>query len=244
MTTRAFQSETVQLLVGDPAVDYSVHKDLLCHYSSYFRGAYNSSFQEAESNVFKLDSEDPGIVGKFVHWVYFQTLDEEEEGEQGEQEETLISHDRPVEAAVKKKARAQISGMIQLWLFADRRGVPLLQDMALDTLHDLQITHSRTYSNIISLYDNTCEGSLLRYYFIDVYARSKKQCEDRMRLRQPDVMVPEFLCDVARNLMRLRDAEGAWSSWQSLDPAGYHILESEASTNWKQDPGKRLKTAT
>ena len=49
------------LLIGDPALEFIVHKDLLIHFSGYFRAAYNSNMSEAQSNTFTLGDEEPDL---------------------------------------------------------------------------------------------------------------------------------------------------------------------------------------
>lgn len=54
-----------------------MHKDLLCHYSSFFRAALTGGFHEAMTHEITLDEEDPKIFDIFVNSLYTGRLYEE-----------------------------------------------------------------------------------------------------------------------------------------------------------------------
>ena len=47
-----------------------IHERLICHYSSYFKGACQSGFAESLSKQFDLADDDPVAFKLFVHWMY------------------------------------------------------------------------------------------------------------------------------------------------------------------------------
>jgi hypothetical protein len=55
------------------AKKFHVHKDVICHYSEYFRAAFNGRWIEAEEDV-KLEDIDVEVFELFVHWLYAQEL--------------------------------------------------------------------------------------------------------------------------------------------------------------------------
>jgi hypothetical protein len=63
----------VKISIGPDKKIYTVHKDLICHYSEYFRTAYNGRWKEAEGGV-ALDDVEPEVFNIFIHWLYAQTL--------------------------------------------------------------------------------------------------------------------------------------------------------------------------
>lgn len=48
--------ESVILIVGPKKKAYTLHKELLCFYSDYFRAAFNGSFKEATERKIEVPS--------------------------------------------------------------------------------------------------------------------------------------------------------------------------------------------
>jgi hypothetical protein len=55
---------------GDEALQYRIHKRLICHYSGYFEAACRSEFRETVSGRFDLTDHDPDAFKQFVEWLY------------------------------------------------------------------------------------------------------------------------------------------------------------------------------
>ncbi|KAF2170555.1 hypothetical protein M409DRAFT_19374 [Zasmidium cellare ATCC 36951] len=59
------------IFVGTEPRYFTVHKNLLCHYSNYFRAAYDSGMKEAHEHRFVLtDDVDPAAVSTLITWMY------------------------------------------------------------------------------------------------------------------------------------------------------------------------------
>lgn len=56
------------MTVGGANEVFQVPKALLCHYSSYFRGALEGGSEEAKKLEVVLDLEDPKIFEALVYW--------------------------------------------------------------------------------------------------------------------------------------------------------------------------------
>jgi BTB/POZ domain len=54
---RKFQGPKVDIYVGPEAKHYSVPKDVLCYYSSYFNSCFNGSFKEAQEQKLSLPED-------------------------------------------------------------------------------------------------------------------------------------------------------------------------------------------
>ncbi len=67
------QSDIVTLVVGDGEEVFSVHCELLCARSEYFRGHLKGKFAEASSNSIKLQHP-PHAVTAFLDWLYHDTI--------------------------------------------------------------------------------------------------------------------------------------------------------------------------
>ncbi|KAK4896993.1 hypothetical protein LTR27_005240 [Elasticomyces elasticus] len=53
---------------GDAQKTFKAYKGVLSFYSSFFDASLNGEFLEAREGIIKLPTEDPAIVGIFVHW--------------------------------------------------------------------------------------------------------------------------------------------------------------------------------
>jgi hypothetical protein len=91
---------------------FTVHREIICFYSGYFRKAFGGSFLEAEEKSVKLPDVTKDIFGVFQYWLYAQAmrlgectpLDPEEEEE--EEEEEFIKKFRKLQ---KESARLRAS---------------------------------------------------------------------------------------------------------------------------------------
>ena len=64
----------VRIHVGKPSIEFCAHRDLLCHYSSYFRAGLTSNFLEGRVQTFFLDTESPEIFKCFLSFLYTQKV--------------------------------------------------------------------------------------------------------------------------------------------------------------------------
>jgi len=69
-----FEIHLTTIVVGNSSVTLHVHGDLLCHYSSYFRGALNGPFKESQTREITLDDESPDVFRMFVRFPYTREL--------------------------------------------------------------------------------------------------------------------------------------------------------------------------
>lgn len=60
--------------VGPELRKYYIHKDLLTHYSEYFRKALCGVWKEADEGMVCLSDIEPGIFNVFVNWIYTHNL--------------------------------------------------------------------------------------------------------------------------------------------------------------------------
>lgn len=69
-------SEVITVVVGTRKTAFRVHKDLLCNASKYFQACLNNpQYAEAASGVVDLPEEQPGVVERFIEWLYTQRYD-------------------------------------------------------------------------------------------------------------------------------------------------------------------------
>ncbi|PVH80937.1 hypothetical protein DL98DRAFT_531692 [Cadophora sp. DSE1049] len=60
----------VKIYVGAEKRCWTLHEDALCHYSEYFKKAFQRNFTEAEQKSIALEEEDSITFGRFVDWIY------------------------------------------------------------------------------------------------------------------------------------------------------------------------------
>lgn len=137
-------------MVGPGKEAYSVHKELLCFYSDFFRAAFNGSFKEAiESQIELLDVEIQ-VFEAFQAWLYTQSLPKNEE-----KPDTKIYPAWPLLAS--------------LWIFGDKHRIPLLQNTVMDAfIAKIDIDLQSPLLVMHTIYENTLSESPLRKAVIDI----------------------------------------------------------------------------
>ncbi|KAF7881532.1 hypothetical protein EAF00_011901 [Botryotinia globosa] len=72
--TRWLASPIVHIHVGASSQEFTVHKDLICYTSPYFRAAFTSGFQETNTGTIELPETDTKIFDLFMGWLYIREL--------------------------------------------------------------------------------------------------------------------------------------------------------------------------
>jgi hypothetical protein len=62
----AAQGEIVTIFIGPEKKRYSIHKDIICYHSGYFRAAFNGSWKESDEGV-TLEDIKVEVFNIFVH---------------------------------------------------------------------------------------------------------------------------------------------------------------------------------
>jgi len=171
MNSEHFQG-TVTLLIGTEKKPYTVHKDLLCFYSDYFRAAFNGSFKEAAERKIELAGVTVNVFEHFQVWLYTRRLN-------------------PLELMV--------SELIHLWIFGDQHQIPLLQNYAVDGLFEKRTKEYCFAAGMALLvYEKTLPGSPLRRAIIEIYASCVLQESENSQLRLAGFWSVESLIDLVR----------------------------------------------
>ncbi|KAH0009655.1 hypothetical protein KCU78_g10623, partial [Aureobasidium melanogenum] len=146
LTTEHFQ-DTVNLIVGKNKKAYTLHKDLLCFYSNYFRAAFNGSFKEAAERKLELPDVEKHVFEAVQLWLYTRKL----------QKPTEISR--------------CYEFLVGLWIFGDQHQVPLLQNQVMDEIFAIHKATKSISSHLVgTIYAKTLAGSPLRKAFIEIIA--------------------------------------------------------------------------
>ncbi|KAL1961769.1 hypothetical protein VTN77DRAFT_1056 [Rasamsonia byssochlamydoides] len=70
MWTISGDKELIDVVVGENAAPWSIHKKLLCTHSSFFEVAINSLFREGREKKVVLKDEANEVFSLFVQWIY------------------------------------------------------------------------------------------------------------------------------------------------------------------------------
>ncbi|MCJ1389250.1 hypothetical protein MMC18_002106 [Xylographa bjoerkii] len=180
--------EFVHVKVGTNSQDFGIHKGLLCEASSSFKGALSRDFQEARENTVYLRDDDVRTFQRFHFWLYTGGILDSDESL-----ETLSP--RP---------------LIDLYIWADLRGIPKLQDLISDMLQTSILATLQPDAKPLDLafvhlvYHNTMKSSLLRKLWTFYYSNLEhNKFKDMITEDEAaDDLPREFLHDILLSLKR------------------------------------------
>ena len=172
-------SAIIQVKVG-PAKTFTVHKGILCRSSSYFKAALEGGFKESKDQVLRLPDDDPVVFSHFQLWLYTGNI--------------IASHESPKDITWKV--------LISLYLFGDVRGIPRLQNEAIDLFIDKNVAMSQVPGDQLNLiYENTLDSSPLRKLIVDLFTFRVTLTDNSWFNEQPKALYPQqFLIDLAKSL--------------------------------------------
>lgn len=135
------------IIVGKEKKAYTLHKDLLCFYSDYFRAALNGNFKEATERKLELLDVDTSLFDAFQVWVYTRDL----QGPDGHHE--------------------YFKFLVDMWVLGDQHQIPLLQNQAMNEIF-AKVKKSKLFSLPVVpvVYAKTMAGSPLRKAAIEIVA--------------------------------------------------------------------------
>lgn len=148
-SNRTLYDTIIYVNVGPTQERFGIHKSLLCHHSSYFKAALEGGFEESETQVINLKDEDPKVFWGFNEWLYSGT----------------VAHQR---YATNEKW----SALLDLYVFAEKRIVPKLQNALIDAMINLcGEIESYPKTEIHLAWVNTATSSPLHELLGELYAR-------------------------------------------------------------------------
>ncbi|KAK0100233.1 hypothetical protein ONS95_008197 [Cadophora gregata] len=152
----------VTFIVGpDPnPTEFLIHKEIICHYSEVLATAFNSAFKEGQTQTYRVEDTTERAFRLLMQWLYSQKL-------------TLIQLQPDycfdeAEGAETELEDSEDMSLVEVWVIADKFGIPSLQNAALQAI---QTIFEMSYSLIPShtfhyVFDNTSEVSPLRDYMV------------------------------------------------------------------------------
>ncbi|KAI9053510.1 hypothetical protein LZ554_002465 [Drepanopeziza brunnea f. sp. 'monogermtubi'] len=147
----------VTFVVGpDPdPVEFLVHKEVICHHSKVLKAAFNGTFLEGQSQMYRLDDTTQGAFRLFTQWIYSQKLN--------------IAQTRP--GSVDEDNEALTCGedtfLAELYVLADKFDMAPLQNAVMDEFENIgSVTGTIPVGTFNYIYENTSPGSALRRYVV------------------------------------------------------------------------------
>ena len=197
----------VEVKVG-PELDHSffLHKGVVTFYSGHFHGALNGNTVEAGKGAVELPTEDAATFKRSVKWIYTRRF------------ETGTLNSAKVFAAI-----------CSLWVFADRRQVPMLANAMIDKLRNRVVDRWEVpATQLCFIYENTTANAGLRRFAVPVITRACKSDIVRKRTSRSD-WPEDALWDVLGILWELRDKNDTKlmdkDEVAALDMCQYHTHE-------------------
>ena len=186
-----------------------MYRDLLSFYSGYFKAALCGSFAEANTGVINLETEEPAVFTGFVTWLY--------------------TNKHRADKITKANYSEYYMSIVKLWIFADRRDVPLLMNEMVDLLHQSMIeAWVYPYETVPEVYNNTTEESALRRMLVDMYAslvgrRSMASISYGCKFYIQDFLIDLVNCLTATDPRKPRLSKGEYKKVE-MCPA-FHVHE-------------------
>jgi hypothetical protein len=70
----SLRGRSIEVLVGPDAVPFSVHEELVCASSAFFKGALSHNWAESQQRSVRLEEEEPDAFEIYLQWLYRGTL--------------------------------------------------------------------------------------------------------------------------------------------------------------------------
>ncbi|KAK5688686.1 hypothetical protein LTS10_000664 [Elasticomyces elasticus] len=187
---------------GHNATSFFLHTGLLGFYSGYFHAALKRHFLSKSDGMIKLPEEDVDTFRIFVTWLYTGQISFAEPGK------------------VYPK-------LLALWAFADRRGIPLLMNEAINAiLMEYLITLQLPTRRLCEVYELTVPGAGLRRLVVHLISHqwnAKTFMAECGKMELPPDAYRDILCAV----WRLKDERGAerMKLWEVGQVCEFHEYE-------------------
>ncbi|CZR58478.1 uncharacterized protein PAC_08370 [Phialocephala subalpina] len=191
---------------------FPVHSNYICHYSPFFKAAFQGGFEEADKQEMNLEDTNPLAFGIFVTWLYTQQICRDSED-------------------VMKNDITWYSILIDLWILADTVLVPRLQNKILEEI-DIHRTATKRIPRLLyhQIYNGTSAESPLRLYLIDYCVNSPRETAE------VDSHPPQLLVDIINETRsRVRAQPGKCRRWQLQDENWHkYLVDEEAGQDFEQ----------
>ena len=202
--------------------EYQIHAGLLVWHSAWFAAALdpaNTAFKEGQVKRIEIEAS-LDVFDAFCCWLYTGRLRDAPDFEA-----TMHAIDnQTTQEALAEMMFLPSFLLIEIWTFADMRGVPAMCNAAIDMLHERKFTIWKTEGSIIiPIYENSVPGSRLRAFCIDLF--TLPESFDSLMALDNDVLTFEFLRDVMPVFLKRAGGYGEEierKEWLGLNRCRWH----------------------
>ena len=184
-----------------------MHKRLLCETSSFFEAALNGNFKESKTQTIEMAEDDADVFHCFQYWAYTGAIEQEPRDHSAISWHTLID----------------------LYIFAEVRCIPALQNSAMNVLIRKHESSSRApIEEYRYIYENTANSSPLRKFVATWAAHRGSLSKDWFFDRT--VFPLDFVIDLSLALYeRIQSKTALYSGDFSRMRSEFHVDEVVAS---------------
>ena len=205
----------VEVIVGPQKQVFRLHKEILCNVSSYFRAALKGSFAEGLTQKIELPEDDATVFKLFRVWLHSFSQGSSPSAPETENE---IEFDTQLEPDVIIGPK----DLFDLYIFADMRDIPLLQNATVDTI--IWISERKVFfvgDLIPYVYDRTAPKAPLRKLLVDWWLTFSNSTW--LEEKYYGNYSKRFLFDVALAQSKLgpRGSKNAHDLWEAR--TNYHV---------------------
>ncbi|KAH6642946.1 hypothetical protein C7974DRAFT_469178 [Boeremia exigua] len=183
--------DTVVVCVEDnkKRKEYTLLRRLLVWHSSYFAAALDpeGGWSQDKQQLLNLECSH-STFEVFCCWIHTNRL-----------KDPVTDMERVKDIYLSTRS------LLDVWVFADFRGIPALGNAAIDMLHEKIMAKSAVHANIVKMtYEKTAVGSRFRAYLIHLYKYTAMLSD---MVAHPNLYTAEFLCEVLPFLSHRTDVE-------------------------------------
>ena len=191
-----------------------MHKQLLCDTSGFFEAALNGNFKESKSQTIEMAEDDADVFHRFQYWAYTGVIEREPRNPSDISWHTLID----------------------LYVFAEARCIPALQNTAIDVFIRKHESSPRApIEEYRYIYENTAEKSPLRKFLAKWAAHRGSLSKDWFFDRS--IYPVDFVIDLSLALYdRIQSNTTLHGGDFSRLRSEFHVDEVVAS--WGEGPSK------
>ncbi|CZR51111.1 uncharacterized protein PAC_00986 [Phialocephala subalpina] len=212
MDPPAFDNPTslVTLIIGkdEDKKTFLVHREVACEASPVLKAVFESQFIEGQTQTYRLEDTTGRAFKLLMQWMYSRKLNIQQLRLDYEWDE---DNDH-----LQTQSESENAGLKELWVLSDRFCIPVLQNLAIETMDKIRITCSYIdLAGIEYIYSNSSDSSPLRLYTVAKIA-TFLHADDYHDPSKVTLFPPCFMFDLAALLSknRGRDIE---AKFQILD---------------------------
>ncbi|KAK4543410.1 hypothetical protein LTR36_005553 [Oleoguttula mirabilis] len=217
-------SDMITVLVGAHEHRFTVHQDLICDSSDFFKAACNGAWKGAGTKTVTLRDVEQYCFKMYVEWLYDRTVDLFDLAHTCEMEFLEATQD----VMPYKPDSIATHIVCQLWVLADFLGDETLKNSAVDMV-ERHITllgrwlRTRTAAYVVD--NSTPQSGLRRLMIALIVARLKPENLERIG----PTMAPSLVLELLKALVAKQERGSEQDTGNNVDRCKYHEHKIESA---------------